>query len=477
MNTSESAPRPFGPALTFGFGTAVAMWCAWWLTHHPAVSVSPPVAGQILLFIFAAGMTWCGHAAAGRRAPLVGALAGLVTSALNLLILGALIARPPEEDGKPAPGFEGLTPSAGIAIAGFLGAGVGIGLLGGAIGAALGRRTQQATAEPLPSSRLWLSRFSLVACIAVAPLILLGGAVTSTASGRAVPGWPDSYGANMFLYPISLMSHPRVFLEHTHRLFGSLVGLTTLTLMIWTLTSGAARSVKLWTVAAFILVCVQGVLGGVRVNASSVALAFVHGVTAQVFLAVLVCIAVFLSPTYAAAAEATPEPADRRRKAFSMALQHSTLVQLLLGAAYRHFGQVSGSMHALWTHAAFSLVVVAMALAAGFMLRTRAPHDQPLNRRLRRTGSAILAVVVIQFLLGWGAFVAVLHAGPRGEAPASDALAGARPVSALGAIIPTAHQANGALLLALATAAVVLTRRVWKNRPPSPAPSPVPSPA
>lgn len=51
----------------------------------------------------------------------------------------------------------------------------------------------------------------------------------------AVKGWPDSYGANMFLYPISLMNNPHIYLEHTHRLFGSLVGLTTLVLMIWVL--------------------------------------------------------------------------------------------------------------------------------------------------------------------------------------------------------------------------------------------------
>jgi hypothetical protein len=40
-----------------------------------------------------------------------------------------------------------------------------------------------------------------VVCIA-APLLFVGGLVTSTNSGMAAPDWPATYGMNMFLYPL-----------------------------------------------------------------------------------------------------------------------------------------------------------------------------------------------------------------------------------------------------------------------------------
>ena len=53
--------------------------------------------------------------------------------------------------------------------------------------------------------------------------------VTSKNVGLAVPDWPTTFGYNMFLYPLSRMTGA-VYYEHAHRLFGSLVGLTTLVL-------------------------------------------------------------------------------------------------------------------------------------------------------------------------------------------------------------------------------------------------------
>ena len=68
------------------------------------------------------------------------------------------------------------------------------------------------------------------AVVAVAPLLFVGGLVTSTNSGMAVPDWPNTFGSNMFLYPLGPRAQPDVYLEHSHRLFGTLVGLATLKL-------------------------------------------------------------------------------------------------------------------------------------------------------------------------------------------------------------------------------------------------------
>jgi cytochrome c oxidase assembly protein subunit 15 len=70
--------------------------------------------------------------------------------------------------------------------------------------------------------------------VALATLILLGigGLVTSHEAGMAVPDWPNTYGYNMFLFPISKWMGGILY-EHSHRLMASLVGLLTAVLAIW----------------------------------------------------------------------------------------------------------------------------------------------------------------------------------------------------------------------------------------------------
>src|ERR1700693_6482312 len=65
-------------------------------------------------------------------------------------------------------------------------------------------------------------------------LICSGGLVTSHGAGMAVPDWPNSFGYNMFLFPLSRWVGG-VFFEHTHRLIASLVGLLTIGLCVLTL--------------------------------------------------------------------------------------------------------------------------------------------------------------------------------------------------------------------------------------------------
>ena len=59
-------------------------------------------------------------------------------------------------------------------------------------------------------------------------LIFIGGLVTSTGSGLAVPDWPLSYG--MLMPPMV----GGVFYEHGHRMVASVVGFLTLVLAVWT---------------------------------------------------------------------------------------------------------------------------------------------------------------------------------------------------------------------------------------------------
>src|SRR5690349_3817322 len=63
-------------------------------------------------------------------------------------------------------------------------------------------------------------------------LVGIGGLVTSHGVGMAVPDWPNTYGYNMFFFPISQWVGG-VFYEHSHRLFASGVGFLTTVLALW----------------------------------------------------------------------------------------------------------------------------------------------------------------------------------------------------------------------------------------------------
>ena len=50
---------------------------------------------------------------------------------------------------------------------------------------------------------IWLHRIAVLTAVMTFILICMGGLVTSTDSGLAVPDWPTTFGYNMFLYPLS----------------------------------------------------------------------------------------------------------------------------------------------------------------------------------------------------------------------------------------------------------------------------------
>jgi hypothetical protein len=133
---------------------------------------------------------------------------------------------------------------------------------------------------------------------------------------------------------------------------------------------------------------------------------------------------------------------------------HSTIVQMMFGAMYRHVR----STHALWTHAGFSLLVVIFAALAGFLgmrQRESAAGDEtspsgPLKRALGTMGSVQVWAVGLQFVLGWVALGLGGMSLKAGSVPE--------------ALLRTVHQANGALLLAACTAMMVLSRLLAPRR-------------
>jgi heme a synthase len=144
------------------------------------------------------------------------------------------------------------------------------------------------------SPKRLLHWYAVAAAASVLLLICSGGLVTSHEAGMSVPDWPNSFGYNMFLFPVSRWVGGVLF-EHTHRLIASGVGLLTIALCVALFVIEERRWVKTLGVIAVAAVVVQGVLGGLRVSENNALLGLFHGCLAQSFFALMATIALVTS--------------------------------------------------------------------------------------------------------------------------------------------------------------------------------------
>jgi len=240
----------------------------------------------------------------------------------------------------------------------------------------------------------WLNRFAVFTALATLALLGAGGLVTSHGVGMAVPDWPNTYGYNMFLFPISQWVGG-IFYEHSHRLVGAAVGLLTAILASWIWvreTKGWSRWLGLGTIVlvlslmgvrklpvyvalsvaatgvigfglyrfskdarqlrwlgmvALAAVIVQGVLGGLRVVLYQDQIGIFHATLAQVFFVLICAIALLtsrwwiespspLTPLASGWGEEQSWAALRGLKSLALATTVLLLLQLILGATMRH---------------------------------------------------------------------------------------------------------------------------------------------
>jgi cytochrome c oxidase assembly protein subunit 15 len=184
----------------------------------------------------------------------------------------------------------------------------------------------------------WLTRFAVFTVLATFVLIGAGGIVTSKEAGMAVPDWPNSYGYNMFLFPVSKWIGG-IFFEHVHRLAASCVGFLTLILAGWIWAKDARRWLRNFGFVAVFAVILQGVLGGLRVVLKTDNLGIPHAALAQSFLCLLLAIAVFLSQWWQRLSSATAQLSQAsaaRMRGFVIVTTAMIFVQLMLGATMRH---------------------------------------------------------------------------------------------------------------------------------------------
>jgi cytochrome c oxidase assembly protein subunit 15 len=410
---------PTGSILSIGFGTTVAMWSVGYVGRLPALLLPSPTLLLLLLACVVCGGLVCGrHLGADLRAA---AAAGSITGLLNLLILGSFL-------GGERPGA--VLPSAWFWVPGSILLTATLAVVGALAGARWCRASRP--------FRNWSGAFVWVAVSATLLLLAVGGIVTSAEAGLAVDDWPTSFGYNMFLYPLSRMTGG-IYYEHAHRLIGFLVGLTTLAMAVVLTRTEDRRWVRNLAWVAVVAVGVQAILGGLRVTERNLALAMTHGVLAQLFFSTLVSLGAFTSTLWKSPVGARGRRGVHGDRIFSAALVALLVVQLVLGAAYRHFQQV------LLLHILTGLAVVApTCVHVGFRTWGVNP-GQPV---LRRLGLTLSGLVGLQLLLGFGAYLATRGAGA--------------PPPAVDLIVSTLHQWTGAVLLALAVSVSCWNHRLLK---------------
>lgn len=182
----------------------------------------------------------------------------------------------------------------------------------------------------------WLHRFAWLVVGATFILIFIGGLVTSTESGLAVPDWPTTYGQFMFSFPLAQMVGGILY-EHGHRMVASIVGMLTVILALWLWWKEPRKWVRNLGWLALLAVIVQGILGGLTVIfLLPLPISVAHGALAQTFFCMTIALALFLSPQWQksrAQLDDAQRPSLQRLTFFTTG---AVFVQLLLGAIMRH---------------------------------------------------------------------------------------------------------------------------------------------
>ena len=297
-----------------------------------------------------------------------------------------------------------------------------------------------------------LHAYAVVLAGATLALIFIGGLVTSTGSGLAVPDWPLSFGQ---FFPRMVGG---VFYEHGHRMAAGVVGTLTLLLAVWVALVDRRRVVRVLAFTAAATVVAQAVLGGLTVLLLlPVAVSVAHACLAQAFLCLTVALAVVTSRAWDAPPAVLHADDEAALPAVAAAATGVVYLQLILGAVMRHSGA--------------GLAIPDFPLAFG---RIVPPFES--SAVVIHFAHRIGAVVVTAMVLWTVACVRARHRGETTlERPARLALAllatqitlGALTIWTAKAVLPTtAHVATGAALLATTLVLALRARHAHARRMP-----------
>jgi len=303
---------------------------------------------------------------------------------------------------------------------------------------------------------VWLHRFAKLVAGATFILIFIGGLVTSTDSGLAVPDWPTTYGQFMFSFPLSQMVGG-IFYEHGHRMVASVVGMVTVILAVWLWRKEPRVWVKRLGWLALLAVIIQGLLGGLTVLfLLPTAISVSHGALAQIFFCLTICLALFISKEWQQPPAKITDTSCPPLQTLTIVTTAAIFTQLILGAVMRHtksglaipdfplaFGKIippfdSTKIAIHFSHRLGALVVSALVI----WTVARIVQYYRNEKKLFRPAIFLIGALLIQLTLG--AFTVWTQKE---------------------VLITTAHVATGALILGTSLFLALRTRKLVVMQP------------
>jgi cytochrome c oxidase assembly protein subunit 15 len=278
-------------------------------------------------------------------------------------------------------------------------------------------------------------RFAIATAVTTVCLLVAGALVTSNDAADSVPDWPLAYGK---IIP-PLIGGIRY--EFAHRVVAALVAILTVSLAVWLTRAFVRAPARLWGWIAFALVLAQAGLGALRVTLGHPALiATTHATLAQIFFIVVVGLTLLTSAWWRRDFAPLDDPGSPRLCSLSTWTTAAILIQLVLGAGFRHgaFG--------ILPHLVGAVVVLFLAVWTSRTVRERFGH----LRDLCRWGILFQAFLGTQILLGFSAYWAV--------AESHNAV---QPVL-LYVLIEVAHVVVGALTLAVSVLLTLTSYRLLR---------------
>jgi cytochrome c oxidase assembly protein subunit 15 len=310
----------------------------------------------------------------------------------------------------------------------------------------------------------WPHRWAVALACATFPLVWVGGLVTTTDAGMAVPDWPNTYGYNLFLYPWQtwLAGPWDLFVEHGHRMLAATVGLVTIAMLGVFMRLERRNWVRGMGFAALGLVMFQGALGGMRVLLDERTLAMLHGMTGPLFFGLTIVLVVITSQAWQSGTVADPPATTRggsQIRAVATVTALLAYLQIVLGAVLRHVpvdAQPGAFLMAVKFHLFLAgVLTLHIALLVGLVL-SRAWRARPLGK----LALTLIALVGVQLILGAATWIVKYSIPEWATGWISNAGVVIRDGGWLQTHVITAHVATGSALFGTTIAIALYAHRL-----------------
>ncbi|HUK43341.1 MAG TPA: COX15/CtaA family protein [Candidatus Bathyarchaeia archaeon] len=233
--------------------------------------------------------------------------------------------------------------------------------------------------------------------------------------------------------------------EHGHRMFAEFIGLLIIAVAVWTQRVEARKWMRVLGWTALAAVIAQGIIGGITVKLGLLWwTSTAHATLGQMIFCIVVAMALFTSRGWLRGGKPIAErelwPSTPTLAAIAAAC---VWVQLILGAAFRHFGMK------LLPHLIGACVVT--AVLCWTVVRVLSLYGKV--DLLRNLAQLILGLLMVQLGLGFSAYLTRLRWGHDAVQPWQ-----------IMVVATVAHVAWGALVLAATVVLAIQTRRMISVR-------------